>query len=444
MTPQTKTYRGRAMDELLDQIREELGPDAVIVRRGEGAEGGVGGFFSKRVIELEATVMDPARPGLDVVADDDTPEPELLAMIALPAGTTTTTEAGDPGQAGTFEEHLKALLGGAAAVVPPAPAVRPVVVPEVAEAPEPVEPALSVEAMAQAFAAAPVVEEDDDAAALVAVAVEPVVPAATAAPLSLIAPGSDAADARAALVDMGLTSALADEVVTETVTTLVPFAGAGAALRPLVERTLAARIPVHVTRGVHGRVIGFVGPGGSGKTRCVARLAAAYAARTQIPVACVTLRSADEGTELRELLADAAPNVVVHAEADADAASARIESLRATSLVVLDTPGVSPRAEAEMRVLAAELAQLRADELHLAVPATIAPRPARELVAGTRSLGACAIALTHADETEALGTVVDLAIDSGLPLSFLGRGQGVTSGLRPADAGELATALLAA
>ncbi len=433
MTPQTKTYRGRAMDELLDQIREELGPDAVIVRRGEGAEGGVGGFFSKRVIELEATVMDPDHPGLDVAADDDTPEPE---MLALPAG--------PPEQGNTFEEHLKALLGAAADIAPPAPAVRPVVVPEVAEAPEAPEPALSVEAMAQAFAAAPVVEEDDDAAALVAVAVEPVVPAAPLAPVSVFAAGSDAESARDALVDMGLTASLADDVVTETVTTLVPFAGAGAALRPLVERTLAARIPVHVTRGAHGRVIGFVGPGGSGKTRCVARLAAAYAARTQIPVACVTLRSADEGSELRELLAEAAPNVTVHAEADADAASARIESLRATSLVVLDTPGVSPRAEAEMRVLAAELAQLRADELHLAVPATIAPRPARELVAGTRSLGPCAIALTHADETEALGTVVDLAIDSGLPLSFLGRGQGVTSGLRPADAGELATALLAA
>lgn len=443
MTPQTKTYRGRAMDELLDKIREELGPDAVIVRRGEGAEGGVGGFFSKRVIELEATVPAQLGPGhaiLDVVADDDTPElPAPLADVPLPAG-----EEGQADQAGTFEEHLKALLGGAAAVPPPAPVVRPVVVPEVAEAPEPPEPALSVEAMAQAFAAAPVVEEDDDAAALVAVAVEPVVPSAPAAPLSLIAPGSDAEQARDTLVDMGLTVSLADEVVTETVTTLVPFAGAGAALKPLVERTLASRIPVHVTRGAHGRVIGFVGPGGSGKTRCVARLAAAYAARTQIPVACVTLRSADEGSELRDLLADTAPNVTVHAEADVDAASARIEALRQTSLVVLDTPGVSPRAEAEMRVLAAELAQLRADELHLAVPATIAPRPARELVMGTRSLKPCAIALTHADETDALGTVVDLAIDSGLPLSFLGRGQGVTSGLRPADAGELATALLAA
>jgi len=442
MTPQTKTYRGRAMDELLDKIREELGPDAVIVRRGEGAEGGVGGFFSKRVIELEATV--PSAVGLDVVADDDTPELPLLAGVNV--GSSAPGYGGTdvpPGEGeGTFEEHLKALLGGVA-VTPPAPVVRPVVVPEVAEAPEPTEPTRTVEAMAQAFAAAPVVEEGDDAAALVAAAGEPpAAPAAAPAPLSLIAPGSDAAQARDTLVEMGLTTALADEVVTETVSTLVPFAGAGSALKPLVERTLAARIPVHVTRGAHGRVIGFVGPGGSGKTRCVARLAAAYAARTQIPVACVTLRSADEGAELRELLG--ATGVTVHAEADADAASARIETLRATSLVVLDTPGVSPRAEAEMRVLAAELAQLRADEIHLAVPATIATRPARELVMGTRSLKPCAIALTHADETDALGTVVDLAIDSGLPLSFLGRGQGVTSGLRPADAGELATALLAA
>lgn len=427
MTNRTKTYRGRVMDELLAQIREELGEDAVIVRRGEGAEGGVGGFFSKRVIELEATA---AATTVDLV--DDTPAlPEPLAA-----------HDGEPGaQEGTFEEHLKALLAGQAA--PPAPVVRPVVAPEVTAVPEPVEPALTVEAMAQAFAAAPVVEDDADA--LVSLAVEPVVAAPVPVPsTTVLAPGSDAALARDTLVDMGLTTALADEVVTETVTTLVPFAGAGSALVPLVQRTLAARIPVHVTRGAHGRVIGFVGPGGSGKTRCVARLAAAYAARTQIPVACVTLRAPDQGAELRELLAETAPGVTVHSALDAEWAAARIEELRATSLVVLDTPGVSPRAEAELRVLAAELAQLRADELHLTVPATIASRPARELVMGTRSLRPCAIALTHADETDALGTVVDLAIDSGLPLSFLGRGQGVTSGLRPADAGELATALIAA
>jgi flagellar biosynthesis GTPase FlhF len=41
-----------------------------------------------------------------------------------------------------------------------------------------------------------------------------------------------------------------------------------------------------------------------------------------------------------------------------------------------------------------------------------------------------------------LGTVIGLAIDSGLPLSYLARGQAVEAGLRPASAAELAADLV--
>jgi flagellar biosynthesis GTPase FlhF len=135
--------------------------------------------------------------------------------------------------------------------------------------------------------------------------------------------------------------------------------------------------------------------------------------------------------------------VPVHAVRDGREARERISRLRGEGLVLVDTPGVSPRAEAELRVLAAELRQLALDECHLAVPATMGRDAARELVEGTRALGVDALALTHADETELLGTVVECAIHSGLPLSYLGRGTIVTGGLRPAVADELATALTA-
>src|SRR5581483_11446527 len=49
-----KTYRGESFEALLPQIREELGPDAVITRRREGIVGGIGGFFGKKCVEIEA------------------------------------------------------------------------------------------------------------------------------------------------------------------------------------------------------------------------------------------------------------------------------------------------------------------------------------------------------------------------------------------------------
>ena len=53
----TRTYQGSTIDEVLPKIREELGDDAIVVRQREGLKGGVGGFFQKRCVEVEA------RPG---------------------------------------------------------------------------------------------------------------------------------------------------------------------------------------------------------------------------------------------------------------------------------------------------------------------------------------------------------------------------------------------
>src|ERR687893_351590 len=58
----TKTYRGRSLEELLPKVRAELGPDAVIVRQREGLTGGVGGFFQKKLVEIEAAAPEGAEP----------------------------------------------------------------------------------------------------------------------------------------------------------------------------------------------------------------------------------------------------------------------------------------------------------------------------------------------------------------------------------------------
>ena len=49
-----RTYRGTDLDELLPKIREELGPDAIVLRQREGLDGGVGGFFQRRCVEVVA------------------------------------------------------------------------------------------------------------------------------------------------------------------------------------------------------------------------------------------------------------------------------------------------------------------------------------------------------------------------------------------------------
>ncbi len=63
-----RTYRGGSLAELIPQIREELGPDAIILREREGLIGGVSGFFAKRCVEVDARA---ATQRIDVYDDED-------------------------------------------------------------------------------------------------------------------------------------------------------------------------------------------------------------------------------------------------------------------------------------------------------------------------------------------------------------------------------------
>src|SRR4051795_12658712 len=88
-----KTFRGRSLEDVLPQIKDDLGPDAEIVRQREGLTGGVGGFFQRACIEVEARPGDEAdvapepEPGLPRfdAYDDDQPvfEPDLPTAEGL-------------------------------------------------------------------------------------------------------------------------------------------------------------------------------------------------------------------------------------------------------------------------------------------------------------------------------------------------------------------------
>ncbi|HEX5925412.1 MAG TPA: hypothetical protein VFY45_16390 [Baekduia sp.] len=357
---------------------------------------------------------------IDEDEDDDAPEP--IAEIA---------QAEQP--TGMFD-----YLGGEQEPEPVAPP-EPVVSEPVASEPEP-EPApfltepVAVEPEPEPVASAPepLVAEPEPVASEPAPAA--IVPAP--APVSGLPPAALVTAER--LVARGLRAGLAEAIAHEAIAGLAPLLP-GADPKELVTDALARRIPMHPLRSGPG-VIGFVGPGGAGKTRCVARLAAAHARHGTMPVSVIALRSPDGGAELRRLLAPY--GVALHAVESGAEGAARVAGLRGEGLVIVDTPGVSPRSTGELRSLGLELDALAPDELHLAVPATIGPAAAQELVGGVRELGVGALVLTHTDETEMLGTVVGLAIDSGLPLSYLARGQAVEAGLRPASATDLARELV--
>jgi flagellar biosynthesis GTPase FlhF len=431
MSTSTKTFRASTLTDALAQVRAELGPDAVVVRRREGLHGGVAGFFQKAVVEIEAH----SGAGIDL-RDDDAP--------AMPdVAPTLTREAAAAGFA--------AALATATGNPDPKPYADPAVdaIPMARDSAPEVGPsmtALSAAASgdvaatapgAAAPAPAPLTASSAPAPAFVA---EPLAPAPAAPPAPhTVAPAAAHPEAERvvhALRRAGITPAFAEQLVAEAADHGLPFAGAehAAALRPLVVRALARRLDVAPLRGPGA--VAVVGAGGSGKTAVVARLATAYAAAGRLPVAVIALRPKDGGAELARLLAPA--GVPLSATDDVEGAAARIANLRRGALVLVDTPALPPRAGSERDQLSADLGRLGLDEVHLALPAVLAGEVARDLLASARELGANRLAVTHADATARLGMALELAAEARTPVSYLAD----TADVRPAAAEDLAFALL--
>src|SRR3954470_1989238 len=49
-----RTFRGRSLEEVLPRVREELGADAIVLRRRQGRPGGGGGFCQRPCVESGA------------------------------------------------------------------------------------------------------------------------------------------------------------------------------------------------------------------------------------------------------------------------------------------------------------------------------------------------------------------------------------------------------
>jgi flagellar biosynthesis protein FlhF len=429
MSASTKTFRASSLSDALAQVRAELGPDAVVVRRREGLHGGIAGFFQKAVVEIEAH----GGGGIDL-RDDSPAMPEIaptLTRDAAAAGfaAALATAVGNP--------EPKPYASPAVDAIPRASDSAPEVGPE----PTPAAPAAAPAAGAPAVAAPAAAAAEVAAVAAQAVAAAPA-PAFVAAPVAAPAPPPaataathpEAARVLDALHRAGLSERFAQDLLAEATDHGLPFADAPTALRPLVARALARRIDVAPLHGPGA--VAIVGAAGAGKTAVVARLATAYAQAGRLPVAVIALKSKDRGAELARLLAPA--GVPLSATEDVDGAAARIANLRRGALVLVDTPALPPQAGTERDRLAADLRRMDLDEIHLTVPAVLHGDVARDLLTAARDLGANRVAVTHADATARLGMALELAATARTPVSYLAD----TATVRPAAAEDLAFALL--
>jgi flagellar biosynthesis protein FlhF len=423
-----RVYRGRSIDELIPRIEAELGADAIVIRRKKGLEGGIGGFFQRRFVEVEAK---PGTPRFDM-----------------------------------YDEGL------GAPVLPPAPQPAPAAPRPVAAEPEPVvedpprppdPPRAFQELTPDTFGAAldeaqaasmpdPFADElhmldrgmEELQAVKPAVAPPAVAPPAVApmplTPMPLADPRHERARERIeqSMLEAGLSEELTAELIDAAIAHILPLAPR-TSLAKIVHGAVTARIPRLPLLPARSATVAVVGPGGSGRTSCCAALLGAYRQAESLPASCATVMLVGEREEPAMLLS---PRIVEPLTIASQRARQALAQAREEGLLLLDMPPLSPAEGPAIWQIADLLSELRPDRVVVALPATFGARAAAQLLEALRPLRASAMAITHADETDQLGVALEAACTFGLAPEYLLDRGGAGEGLTRIDPMRLADRLL--
>ncbi len=186
----------------------------------------------------------------------------------------------------------------------------------------------------------------------------------------------------------------------------------------------------------------LIGPSGAGKTAAVAKLASHYRLEQRKSVALITFDTCRE-TAVEQLRRYA--KVVGVPFACALSARQVHEGLRRhtqVDLVLIDMPGIGSRDLA----LAQELRRLLPKEVvttHLVLPASTREQELCRITRRLSDLPQPRLLFTKLDETESFGTIFEVAHQTGVPLSYWSIGRRVPGDIEIASSERLAAFLTA-
>lgn len=212
-------------------------------------------------------------------------------------------------------------------------------------------------------------------------------------------------------------------------------------LLQLMEEEIPCSGPIRVPTGER-RLVALVGPTGVGKTTTIAKLAAQFQLRQKLRVGLITvdtyrIAAVDQLQTYADIID--LPMEVVATPREMRAALAKLSDLE---LVLLDTAGRSPTDELKIQELRALLAEARPDEVHLVLSSVASPSSIRNAAQQFAAVGLTALLLTKLDEATGIGGLLSLLRGQRLPLSYITTGQNVPDDIAPADPRKLALRML--
>ncbi len=194
----------------------------------------------------------------------------------------------------------------------------------------------------------------------------------------------------------------------------------------------------------HGGAIALLGPTGVGKTTTIAKLAARFAMKYGAEqVALITTDHYRIGAHEQLQTYGRIMGCLVRPVSDVEELSAALYQLRNRRLVLIDTAGMGQRDVrlTEQLDTLVKNAKVRIRN-YLVLPATSQRRVLQEAYEHFRRVPLSGCILTKLDESLCLGDVLGMCIQNSLPISYVTDGQRVPEDIKVADASELVAATL--
>jgi flagellar biosynthesis protein FlhF len=401
-------YIAKDMRTALAQVREALGPDAVILSSGRiGDEVEVVAAIDMeiaRAVENAPPATRVTRQHADYVAQERAhnmhERAEAFAPRA-PAPTAAETRQAELQKTRRASSQLSESLAPVIAVQPPEPVVKP------------------------AASSDTLVGEMKDMRRMLEAQL------ATLAWNDLSRRSPVQAAMLKELAQLGITQDLANSLVRK-----IPIDLAFSAARRFALATVARTIQVTGDRWLEkGGIVAFAGPAGAGKTTLLAKLAARWVLRHgPRRVAIVSADAVRIGAHEQMHMLGRLLGVTTHNVFDVAELPELLYELRGHQFVMIDTAGASPR-DPELARRLRLLNQMQASiETSLVLPASTQAGAIDEVVQRFELAKPSSCVITKVDEAVSLGGVLSALVRHKLPAAYMSDGQRVPEDLSPARA----------
>ncbi len=217
---------------------------------------------------------------------------------------------------------------------------------------------------------------------------------------------------------------------------MIPSETLELALSAELERRLRVAPELGVVDALQKRVM-LVGPAGAGKTTSLIKLGLRCGLQAGLPMHILSLDTLRVGGW--EHLATYAS--IAGIGFDAAHSLKALEQLFARhadkKLILIDTPGFGPADAEDLGDLGRWMSQFSGIDIQLVLPATLR----RSVISRTLELFAplkpSKLLLTRADEAQSVGGLLDIAMRSSLPLSYISNGQTIPEDIEEASKPDL-------